>query len=398
MRHKFPEGYTKAIKYQMQLLTSSMVIVLQYMHPDMMFHVDEFIKAIDGVIDIMPDKTAVTTGKYRVQVTQEKFKKARDFLIECLPGWCQEYIPDDAYPHPNPFPEPPKVKPIHNDGFSSGENSWMSQSNTSFMSMDLSNIADDDYFTNTTSATKAFTYAEIVLPKHTIHYQAQHQDLTTQPRESHAQKDDDTRAAISDITTTVKTPDNETALQELENAKEIIERQRREIEELRKEHQKSLQSYENVMTHLNERLLEQEAEASAMKHEISTMIQTQQQNHSDEMQELYDRMMQQMASMLHTTIPNPPQSPTMQQHSIIAISNIGSEPEQTFTNSPNANQHPGKKQDTRPSPTKRKQNSNQKSPTPLNDDLTKIAHEDHTQSPMEVDADRSNNPIQENDV
>ena len=76
MRNKFPEGFTKAIKYQTQQLTSNMVIVLQYIHPDMMFHIDEFIKSINRVIDIMPDKSVLNTGKYRVQVTQATYKTA----------------------------------------------------------------------------------------------------------------------------------------------------------------------------------------------------------------------------------------------------------------------------------------------------------------------------------
>jgi hypothetical protein len=207
----------------------------------MMFHIDEFIKAIDGVIDIMPDRNVVKNGKYRVQVSHEKFKQARVFLLTHLQSWCQEYIPDDAYPHPNPFPESPRVQPIHNDGFSSGENSWMSHSNTSFMSMDLSNVADDDYFTNTTAATKAFTYAEIVLPQNAMHHLVNH-DATAQPTYPIGQNDDETRAAISDITTTAKT-ENDKTQQELEKAKELIEKQRREIQELRDEQQKSIKSY-----------------------------------------------------------------------------------------------------------------------------------------------------------
>jgi hypothetical protein len=232
MRNKFPEGFTKAVKYQTQLLTSYMVIVLHYIHPDMMFHIDEFIKSIDGVIDIMPDKTAIISGKYRVQVSQDKFKTARASLINYLPTWCEEYIPIDAYPNPNPFPDCPKVQPIHNDGFSSGENSWMSMSNTSFLSMDLSNVADDDYFSNTTVATKAFTYADIVLPPN-LNTQASTQKDSISP------SDDDTKAAISEITTTAKTDSIYAQQQkELENARAIIEHQKTEIQKLKEEHAK----------------------------------------------------------------------------------------------------------------------------------------------------------------
>jgi hypothetical protein len=353
MRHKFPEGFTKAIKYQTQLLTSTMVIVMQYLHPDMMFHIDEFIKAIDGVIDIMPDRHAIKTGKYRVQVSQEKFKKSRDTLIQYLPGWCNEYIPDDAYPYPNPFPEQPRVQPIRNDGFSSGENSWMSMSNTSFLSMDLSNVADDDYFSNTTSVTKAFTYAEIVLPAKTNIPNKYDNSIA---RHHDTQNDDETKAAISDITTTAKTDSETVAQKELEKANELIERQRREIQELREEQRKSNASHETVMTHMNERLIEQETVASTLKHEISTMIIKQQAQHSAEMQDLYNRMMTQMAHMLNSPNPNTTVQTTQVSTALAGNpSNAKStSPSQSESETQHMDPHQYKKQDTRPSPTKRK--------------------------------------------
>jgi hypothetical protein len=394
MRHKFPEGFTKAIKYQTQLLTSTMVIVLQYLHPDMMFHIDEFIKAIDGVIDIMPDRHVIKNGKYRVQVSQEKFKKSREALIQYLPGWCNEYIPDDAYPYPNPFPEAPKVQPIRNDGFSSGENSWMSMSNTSFLSMDLSNVADDDYFSNTTTATKAFTYAEIVLPTKTIiptnvgTLNARYQDTLN--------ADDETKAALSDITTTAKTVSEHAAQKELEKANELIERQRREIQELREEQKKSNASYENIMAHMNERLIEQETEASTLKNEISTMIIQQQAQHSAEMHELYNRLMTQMASMLNPTIPITAQQPDQDltelsgSHSHITITS----PPLTQEDSQHMSRRQDKRQDTRPSPTKRKSAAR----NDLSIDVT--SNDQRDTMPLSMDAEDTQNetPQEEEDV
>jgi hypothetical protein len=109
----------------------------------------------------------------------------------------------------------------------------MSMSNTSFLSMDLSNVADDDYFSNTTVATKAFTYADIVLPPN-LNTQASTQKDSISP------SDDDTKAAISEITTTAKT-DSIYAQQQkqLENARAIIEHQKTEIQKLKEEHAKS---------------------------------------------------------------------------------------------------------------------------------------------------------------
>jgi hypothetical protein len=344
MRNKFPEGFTKAIKYQTQQLTSNMVIVLQYLHPDMMFHIDEFIKSINGVIDIMPDKSVLTTGKYRVQVTQSTYKTARESLIHYLPGWCEEYIPIDAYPHPNPFPASPRVQPNHNDGFSSGENSWMSMSNTSFLSMDLSHVADDDYFSNTTVATRAFTYAEIVLPPIPTKPAAHRNDNSLCP------SDDDTKAAISEITTTAKTDSLQAQQQELENAKQTIENQRMEIQKLKEEQAKADAKYTNILATMNTRLQEQDSEAATMKQDIAIMIAEQQNQHTIEMQDLYTRMMEQMTNLLGLS-----QQQLQSQPAEAPYTQDSSDPNTSFTYSKNSSNHQDKKQDTRPSPTKRKQ-------------------------------------------
>lgn len=235
LRSKFPEGFKMAIKYQTQMLTSHRTIVLQYMHPDMMFHIDEIIKSINGVINIMPDKHVLSNGKHRILVSKEKFNSAQEEVQRYLPGWCDTYIPPDAYPKPNPFPERPKVQPIHNDGFSSGENSWMSLSNASFMSMDLSNVADDKYFSNTTAATKAFTYAEIILtpPRHVA---GKLKNITTNNDQN---SDEDTQAVISEITTTARTETEQQQRRELEHARQIIANQQAEIQKLKEDQEKS---------------------------------------------------------------------------------------------------------------------------------------------------------------
>jgi hypothetical protein len=113
---------------------------------------------------LCPTKTCLQPENTGYRYLKTNSKPHEPYSIRFLPGWCEEHIPVDAYPYPNPFPDDPKVQAIHNDGFSSGENSWMSMSNASFLSMDLNNVADDDYFSNTTIANRTFTYAEIVLP------------------------------------------------------------------------------------------------------------------------------------------------------------------------------------------------------------------------------------------
>ena len=162
--------------------------------------------------------------------------------------------------------------------------------------MDLSHVADDDYFSNNTVATRAFSYAEIVLPPKPINH-----DSYTPSTTSTFANDDDTKGAISEITTTAKTDSiHAQQQQELENAKLIIEKQRLEIQKLKDDQEKADEKYTNILSSMSDRLQEQDSEAATMKQEIANMIIQQQNKHSAEMQELYDRMMRQMADMLNS--------------------------------------------------------------------------------------------------
>jgi hypothetical protein len=357
MRNKFPEGFKKAIKYQTQRITSHRTIVLQYLHPDMMFHIEELIKTINGVIDVMPDKRVLINGKYRILVAQDKFKTARDEAQLHLAEWCDEYIPTDAYPKPNPFPDRPRVQPIHNDGFSSGENSWMSLSNTSFMSMDLSNVEDDAYFSNTAAATKAFTYAEIIVsPPSNVAGPSRNRPTIDQNDVKDHYSDEDTRAAISEITTTARTETEQQQRRELEHARQIIADQQAEIQKLKENQEKSQNFYEETFARLHDEIREQSSNSQSLKNEVETIIQQQQTRHAHDLQELYDRMMRQMTTMFLPLNPIP-----IRDHHTDSPSAANDNTDQLRDTTNNAAdpfiatvQHRDKKQDTRPTPTKRK--------------------------------------------
>jgi hypothetical protein len=148
-------------------------------------------------------------------------------------------ISEDAQPTPGQFPGPARVRPIFNDGMSSGENSWMSASNASFMSMDFSIGQDDDYFTNTSKVNRTFSYAEILLP--TSPSACAYEYPPGQPPKHHS--DEDGKEVISEITTARS--DIETAqraeidrLNALHNAerkasRKIIDEQTAEIQRLK---------------------------------------------------------------------------------------------------------------------------------------------------------------------
>lgn len=56
----------------------------------------------------------------------------------------------------------PHVKSIHNDGMSSGKNSWTSASNACVLAMDLSLVCDHIYFDQSTNIAQVFTYDDHV--------------------------------------------------------------------------------------------------------------------------------------------------------------------------------------------------------------------------------------------
>jgi hypothetical protein len=159
-RRKFPNGFAKAIRYQTQQLTSSMTVVLENISDDMVFYLKPHIQNIKGVKDIIPAIDVAVTDKHKVLVDKDEFTRIQAALTKSLPVWCDvNTISDDAQPTPGQFPGPARVCLIFNNGMSSGEISWMSASNASFMIGQ-----DNNYFTNTSKVNHTFSYAKILLP------------------------------------------------------------------------------------------------------------------------------------------------------------------------------------------------------------------------------------------
>ena len=240
LRRKFPEGFANAIRYQTQQLTSSMTVVLENISDDMMFYLKPHLQNIKGVKDIIPTKDVVATGKHKVLVDKDEFTRIRAAITKSLPVWCDvDIISEDAQPAPGQFPGPARVRPIFNDGMSSGENSWMSASNASFMSMDFSIGQDDNYFINTSKVNHTFLYAEILLPTSPI--TSAYDYPPGHPPNHHPE--DDGKEVISEITTgrsEIETAqraeiDRLNALHNAERAasRKIIEEQTAEIQRLK---------------------------------------------------------------------------------------------------------------------------------------------------------------------
>jgi hypothetical protein len=231
-RKKYPAGFEKAIRYQTTLLTSTMVVILQNVSPDMMFYLQPRLMQIPGVRDMVEAPKGHDVGRYSMLVDKELFKTIRSTITTSLETWISTDIPIDAQPHEDQFPGPARVKPLHNDGMSSGENTWMTQSNASFNSIENPSGPDDDYFTNSMSDNRIFSYAEVIVP-------------TMLPLDSCIPANDSfLKAPVSEITTEAITAvdiqqrqvlekmaaDHQTAN---EQSSQIIAAQRMEIESLK---------------------------------------------------------------------------------------------------------------------------------------------------------------------
>ena len=253
MRRKFPDGFAKAVRYQTHQLASNMTVVLENISEDMMFYLKSHLQAIPGVTDIIPAFDVAVTGKHRMLVDKTEFARIRATVTKSLPVWCDNHISADALPTPGQFLGPARVRPIYNDGMSSGDNSWMSASNASFMSMDFSTAQEEDYFTNTSKINHTFTYAEILLPTSPMTYAYQFPSGQPPRTTTHTNPEEEgNKEVISEITTGVSEIEvsQKAEIDRLQNqhkidreaSRKIIEEQTLEIQRLKEMHVQEIQS------------------------------------------------------------------------------------------------------------------------------------------------------------
>ncbi len=219
--------------------------------------------------EILPSHKSRDLGRYSVLVDKSLFKTVRHTLSTSLDAWVRK-IPSDAQPVHDQFAGPARVKPLYDDGLSSGENSWMTQSNASFMSMELPTGPDDDYFASVTNANKVFTYANVVIPNKPQSPPAPDIDLNT-------------KASISEISETktyadyVRKNDLETVTEahhaETEKANQIIAAQRLEIKQLKAQRLEDIAlRLKEIKTAKNKASAQEEATAQLKVEAIQTKL------------------------------------------------------------------------------------------------------------------------------
>jgi hypothetical protein len=267
-----------------------MVIILQNITGDMMFYLQDRITQLNGVHEIL------SSPKAHDLVDKSLFKTVRHTLLTSLDSWVRNEIPSDAQPADDQFAGPARVKPLYDDGLSSGDSSWVTQSNASFMSMELPTGPDDDYFASSTNANKVFTYVHVVFPHKPSPPPAPDIDLNT-------------KASISEISDTktyadyVRKNDLETVTEahhaETAKANQIIAAQRLEIEQLIAQRLEDIaQRLEDTKTAKNKASAQEEATAHLKVEAIQTKLEI------HELRREMQDMIQQFKMALATTAPS----------------------------------------------------------------------------------------------
>ena len=339
MRYKFPEGYAKALQYQTHQITSNRTIVLQHISESAMYYLDNHIKAIDGVKDMLPAKDVTISGRHNILVDKNEFQMIRSHLLSVIEKWHNDFVEVDALPPEGYYPGPPRVKPIADDGISSGENSWMSMSNASFMSMDLSMVQSDDYFATNHTANQTFSYAEVVLTN---------KDPSSKNMKGTQFDEEEQKDTFSDITgTRTSTTDTifKREMERLQAAKDkefqetraVIAEQQREIQQMKENHLKELVAQQTIVDEVRKQHAKTQED---MDNRLYLM-----------QQQLRIEMAHMMEQMVHTSLRNiiPKDVETQQQQSHVKRPN-------NTVNSIDDAERNEKRQDNRKSPIKKQLN------------------------------------------
>ena len=144
MRKRNPEAFQGAIRYQNHTLSIQQVIAINYIGKDAMYYLTDRIQSIVGVIDVVPTRNEAQTGRYFVIVNKEDDQRVREKLHKKFKQWYEDAVPDDARPKPDQYTgTSPEIGNVNSDGFSEGDNSWMTNSTRSFMSFSVASMKSD---------------------------------------------------------------------------------------------------------------------------------------------------------------------------------------------------------------------------------------------------------------
>ena len=299
MRAKHPEAFSRYIQQHTKILSKNHTIVINYIGNQSILYLEEKIRAVAGVIDLVPCQTVEIDGKFRAQVRKEDFYKVRSDLAKRVPQWYEELVPDDAKREMCKFPGPPEVAPLASDGYSSGSDGYM-----------------------TASIATAMSYASAVSNLTTdSHLEASGKRLTQEKAPDQAQ-----RATSAWKTppppTLIRAPDTDAGLiSELESSKSEIEALKHQISKMEEDKQAQIKEIES---RAEQQRVETEERAKAQRKEMEERAEAQrvefkqqledqrkvlEEQHRNYQRELEVSFQRQIAQAIQSHLPPTPPTP-----------------------------------------------------------------------------------------
>jgi glycerophosphoryl diester phosphodiesterase len=141
MRRKHPDAFLKLVRAQTQVLAKNRVIHLNHIGSEAMYYMSDHIAAIQGIKALLPTKH-IDLGQYKVSVMEKDFKRIREHLQKYIQPWYDQYVEPDARNPESKFPGPPVVAPIEADDYSEDEQSYMTVSVNTALSL-VTVLSDD---------------------------------------------------------------------------------------------------------------------------------------------------------------------------------------------------------------------------------------------------------------
>jgi hypothetical protein len=107
-----------------------------------MYYLTDHITSVNGVQALLPTKHVEELGRYKVLVVEKDFQSVRNHMKKYLLPWYEQYVEPDALNPEYKFSGPPTVAQIDADDYSDDEDSYMTVSVNTAMSM-ASVLSDD---------------------------------------------------------------------------------------------------------------------------------------------------------------------------------------------------------------------------------------------------------------
>ena len=143
MRQRNPEALHKLIRAQTQYIAKNRVILLNYIGEGAMFYLEQHICAIPGVQNLLPTRHNNSMGQYKISVLEKDFTRVRQYLVRNIHDWYSTHVTQDGRNPEGKYSGEPVVAPIAADEYSDDENSYMTVSINTAMSM-VSVLSDEE--------------------------------------------------------------------------------------------------------------------------------------------------------------------------------------------------------------------------------------------------------------